>query len=161
MRLPNKPSLTSGARIGAFGSGADTSANGAAFAQTGEAVEVDVSELTERVEKLANIVGGLRVSVQEQPHKYNVEIRDLDDLSYGLTETMLVLVEEHPADDLVIASVPELEVFGEGVSLSHALTDLKRSILDLYDDLVESETDELDVIPLNWLDTLKRVIVQR
>lgn len=161
MTLPNRPSLTSGARIGTVGSGADTSAISTAFVQTGEAVEVDVSELTERVETLANLVGGLRVTVQEQPQKYNVEIRDLDDLSYGLTEALLVLVEEYPADDLVIASVPELEVFGEGVSLSHALTDLKRSILDLYDDLADSEADELDVIPLNWLDTLKRVIVQR
>lgn len=159
MALLNSTPLTGGRGIGEVG-GVDSSA-GMPFMETGAPAEADVSDLTERVETLTNVVGGLRVTVQDRPQKYNVEIRDLDDPSYELTEAMLVLVEEYPADDVVIASVPELEVFGEGVSLSHALTDLKGSILDLYDDLVESDSNELDVVPMNWLDTMKRMIVQR
>ncbi|MDX1524183.1 MAG: hypothetical protein R3264_21310, partial [Anaerolineae bacterium] len=61
---------------------------------------------------------------------------------------------------VVIARLPELEVFGEGLTDSEAIYNLKLSILDLYDELIETDVAFLDDLPQIWLETLKRMITK-
>ena len=121
----------------------------------------DVSELSERIETLANETGNLRTVILDRPIKYNTQIRGLDDPNYELKDSILVLVEEYPADDLVIASIPEYEIFGDGSNLSDALIALKQSLLDLYEELINTDQNELGELPRAWMNTLHDLICKR
>ncbi len=118
------------------------------------------SNILERLETLTNQTGQLRMDVQERPVKYNTQIRDLGDESFSLVEPLIVSVEEYTNEDTVIASFPEIEVFGEGVTESEALTNLKLAILDLYEELIDTSPDELGDLPKSWLSVLQKIIKQ-
>ena len=96
------------------------------------------SRILERLETLTNQTGQLRNDVQERPVKYNTQIRDLGDENYALVEPLIVTIEEYTREDTVIASFPEIEVFGEGVTEAEALMNLKLAILDLYEELTDT-----------------------
>ena len=123
-----------------------------------EDYQVTLIDLTERVETLVNYAGQLHAEIQERPVKYSVQVRDLDDDHYELTEPILVLIEEYPGDDTLIASFPELEVFGEGNTESEAVLNLKHSILDLYDELNTTPPESVGDLPKAWLRVLRRLI---
>ena len=118
------------------------------------------SNILERLETLTNQTGQLRMDVQERPVKYNTQIRDLGDDGYSLIEPLIISVEEYTSEDTVIASFPEIEVFGEGVTESEALTNLKLAILDLYEELIDTSPDELGDLPKAWLSVLQKIIKQ-
>lgn len=118
------------------------------------------SELTESIQTLVNQTGQLRLEIHERPNKWTTQIRNLGDEGYDLTEPLPILIEEYPGDEVIIARLPELEVFGEGCTDSEAILNLKMAILDLYDELIETEYDLLGDLPRTWLQTLKRVIVK-
>ncbi len=126
---------------------------GSVFESTGASV-------LERLETLTNQTGQLRVDVQDRPVKYNSQIRDLGDDNYFLIEPLIVSVEEYTNEDTVIASFPEIEVFGEGVTEAEALTNLKWAILDLYEELISTSLDELGDLPKSWLSVLQKIIRQ-
>jgi hypothetical protein len=126
----------------------------------GSTTESTESGILERLETLTNQTGQLRVDAQIRPVKYNSQIRDLGDENYSLNEPLMVSIEEYPGEDTVIASFPEIEVFGEGATESEALTNLKWSMLDLYDELIESAPDELGDLPKAWLSILQKIIKQ-
>ena len=92
--------------------------------------------------------------------KYNVQIRDLGDEAYRLTEPLLITVEEHIEDDEVIASLAELELFADGVTESAAIAALKFEILDLYDELIDENRAGLGKKPQAWLRILKSIIIK-
>jgi len=118
------------------------------------------SSILERLETLTNQTGQLRVDVQERPVKYNTQIRDLGDENYALVEPLIVSIEEYTGEDTVIASFPEIEVFGEGVTEAEALMNLKMAILDLYEELTDTPQDELGDLPKAWLSVLQKIIKQ-
>jgi len=118
------------------------------------------SNILERLETLTNQTGQLRIDVQERPVKYNTQIRDLGDESYSLLEPLIVTIEEYTNEDTVIASFPEIEVFGEGVTEAEALMNLKLAILDLYEELIDASPDELGDLPKVWLVVLRKTIKQ-
>lgn len=120
-----------------------------------------IGELCERIETLVNITGQFRSEILDLPNKYNTQIRDLGDPEYQLIEPIFVLIEEYPNDDRLIASFPEIEVFGEGVTITEAIYNLKFSILDLYDELVNSDPEELGELPEAWLRILNSMIVKK
>src|SRR3990172_12836939 len=126
----------------------------------GSTTEGTESNSLERLETLTNQTGQLRVDVQDRPVKYNSQVRDLGDESYTLNEPLMVSIEEYPGEDTVIASFPEIEVFGEGATEAEALMNLKWSILDLYEELMECSPDELGDLPKAWLSILRKVIKQ-
>jgi hypothetical protein len=117
-------------------------------------------ELTESVQTLVNQTGQLRLEIQGRPNKWTTQIWNLGDENYKLIEPLSVLIEEYPGDEVVIARSPELEVFGEGFTDSEAIYNLKLAILDLYDELVETEPDILGDLPHSWLETLTRIIIK-
>lgn len=114
--------------------------------------------ILERLESLTNQTGQLKLEVMVRPLKYNSQIRDLGDETRKLTEPILITIEEYPGDDTVIASFPEVEAFGEGVTETEAILNLKLSILDLYDDLQETPFDELGSLPRSWLNVFQKII---
>jgi hypothetical protein len=116
-----------------------------------------LTELTERVETLVNYSGQLHADIQDRPVKYNAQIRDLDDDHYELTEPVLALIEEYPGDTF-IASLPEIEAFGEGSTESEAVLNLKHAILDLYDELSADPPESLGELPKAWLRVLQKLI---
>jgi hypothetical protein len=69
-------------------------------------------------------------------------------------------MEEYTSEDIVIASFPEIEVFGDGVTEAEALMNLKWAILDLYEELLDSSPDELGDLPKAWLSILRKIIIK-
>ena len=126
----------------------------------GSTTESTESSILERLETLTNQTGQLRVDVQDRPVKYNSQVRDLGDESYSLNEPLIVSIEEYPGEETVIASFPEIEVFGEGATEAEALMNLKWAVLDLYEELTESASDELGDLPKAWLSILRKIIKQ-
>ncbi|MBN1450602.1 MAG: hypothetical protein JW963_06265 [Anaerolineales bacterium] len=124
----------------------------------GSTTESTETSILERLETLTNQTGQLRVDVQERPVKYNSQVRDLGDDNYSLNEPLIVSIEEYPGEDTVIASFPEIEVFGDGVTEAEALLNLKWAILDLYKELLGTSPDELGDLPKSWLSILKKII---
>ena len=126
----------------------------------GSTTESTKSTVLERLETLTNQTGQLRVDVQDRPVKYNLQIRDLGDENYTLIEPLIVSMEEYTSEDIVIASFPEIEVFGDGVTEAEALMNLKWAILDLYEELLNSSPDELGDLPKAWLSILRKIIIK-
>jgi hypothetical protein len=124
-----------------------------------ENTQANIAELlVERVETLANQTGHLRLEVQDRPIKYNVQLRDLGDAHYKLADPVFVTIEEYPGEDTVIASFPEVEAFGEGVTEAEAIQNLKCAMLDLYEELDETLPEELGGLPKAWLRVLRQII---
>jgi hypothetical protein len=94
-----------------------------------------------------------------RPTKWTTQIRDLGEEGYVLAEPIHIVIEEYP-DESVIARFPEVEAFGEGQSEPEAIQDLKSAILDLYDELMETDSDVLGDTPKMWLRVLERIITR-
>jgi hypothetical protein len=118
------------------------------------------SYILDRLEALTNQTGQLGSEVRNRPEKHNAQIRDLGEDGYKLTEALMITIEEYPGDDVVIACFPEVEAFGEGVTEAEAILNLKHSILDLYDELIETPQAELGALPQSWRKTLK-ILIQK
>ena len=90
--------------------------------------------------------------------KWNIQIRDLNDERYRLNEPLLILIEEYPGEDNFCATFSEVEAFGEGKTEVEATLALKRSLIDLYDELAESDYDSLGPQPRSWLRVIRQVM---
>jgi len=117
------------------------------------------TNILERLETLTNQAGQLRLEVLDRPVRYNAQLRDLGDDNLKLTAPILITIEEYPGEDTVIASFPEVEVFGEGVTEAEAILNLKYSILDLYDELIDTSPKALGDLPKAWLYILQQIII--
>ncbi len=118
-----------------------------------------IEELGSKLAEIKECLEELDQRSVEAPNKWVTQIRDLGDESYKLVEPILVLIEEYP-DDSVIARFPEIEVFGEGTTDSEAILNLKSSILDLFDELTETDPKTLGKLPRMWLRILERIIIK-
>ncbi len=116
------------------------------------------SYIVERLETLANQTGRLSREAQYRPIKYNIQLRDLGDEKYKLIDPLFITMEEYPGEDLILASFPEVEIFGDGFTESEAISNIKLAILDLYDELIDTPYEELGELPKAWLNVLKQII---
>jgi hypothetical protein len=112
------------------------------------------------VESLVAQTQQLQAEVRQRPLKWTTQIYDLGDDDYMLYQPLMVLIEEYTDEMNVIARLPELEVFGEGSTISEAVWALKNAILDLYDELTAENPALLGDLPLAWLRILKRIITK-
>jgi len=119
---------------------------------------VTIAALSATVESLVNQTDLLRTEARMRPVKWTTQIYDLGDDAYTLREPVLVLIEEYPEEVNIVARLPELELFGEGKTVSEALLALKHSMLDLYDELVAEDIGALGYLPQSWLRILNRLI---
>ncbi|MDY7079414.1 MAG: hypothetical protein SXV54_21080 [Chloroflexota bacterium] len=107
---------------------------------------------------LSELAGSVE-TLTSRPLKWVTQIRDLGEEEYVLVEPIQIVIEEY-SDNSVIARFPEVEVFGEGFSEPEAITNLKIAILDLYDELTETNPDTLGDIPKAWLRVLHQIITK-
>lgn len=106
-------------------------------------------------------IAALRHEVGNRPHVYSLTIYDLGSPDYSLVYPLSIVIEEYGEDQSVIARCPELDTLGEGMtSITIAIQALRDSILDLYDELIETDVSTLGTLPLTWLRILKRIIVK-
>jgi len=115
-------------------------------------------EFEEKIDLLLETMNELLNSLREKPISNNTFLRDLNSNKYTLKEKIEIIIEEYPNE--TIAKWPELEVFGQGASLSEAILDLKREIADIYEDLSNTGEKELGKIPRMWLRILKKLIMK-
>jgi hypothetical protein len=110
---------------------------------------------------LATEVASLNKEIRQvlsRPQKWVTQIRDLGTAELRLVEPVLVVIEEYPEEESVIARFPELEAFGEGITEAEALLCLKNDIRSLYDDLNNTPENELGTLPQSWLRVLRQLI---
>lgn len=118
----------------------------------------EIDPMLESVQTLANESGQLMSEFRERPVVSNSQIHDLGEESYKLTTPIMITIEDYFYEDTIIAHFPEIEVFGEGVTESEAINNLKSSILDLFDELNDTPREELGTLPLSWLNVLNKII---
>lgn len=95
----------------------------------------------------------------EPQNKWVVPISDLGNENYTLIKPILILIEEYSDGD-IIARFPALEAYGVGETDAIAITDLKSTMLDLYDELTEIPLDMLGTSLQEWVRILKKIIVK-
>lgn len=94
--------------------------------------------------------------IHDRPIAYTAKIFDLNNDELRLKQTLDITIERF--EDECIARIPELEAFGSGDTESVAIMELKREIANLYDDLIQSDINELGTLPTMWLRILKTMI---
>lgn len=87
----------------------------------------------------------------------SITVYDLDE-SHPLKQPIHAVLQE--SGDTVLASWPELHLYGEGGTPNDAIAALKVEIIDLYNDLSSTSPSELGILPQRWLKTLTQVIRQ-
>lgn len=107
---------------------------------------------------LTTQLGQLNNERLARPFKYNAELYDLGDPNYKLSAPIIIVVEEYPEEDSFIARFPPVDVFGEGETDYEALEDLKNTILDLFEELSDSDPNELGDTLKSHLNTLRLII---
>jgi hypothetical protein len=155
MTLPRSWSATSDPRVG---NTTNRNPTPLSISNSEATTQNEIMELVDRVEVLANETGSLRTELEERPLIYTVQIRDLNDIAYRLVEPILIVLEKYQFEDNVVASYPEVEVFGEGATESEAILNLKFALLDLFDELNSLAFDEFGDLPKSWINILNRLI---
>lgn len=106
----------------------------------------EISDLKKRVEQ-----------IEERPIIYTTKINELLTKEYSLSGPLDIVIEKY--DDEYIAKIPEIEIFGYGVTESESIISLKREIIDLYEELDTSDESELGVLPAMWKSILSKMII--
>ena len=119
------------------------------LASSVEHMKRELSSCKEKIDSLHRML-------EERPIVRHTKIFDLG-CGLHVVEAIPVVIEE--TEDEVIASFPEIEVFGVADTESEALLKLKKNIVDLYYDLINTTQDELGELPLSWLRVLKRILI--
>ena len=109
------------------------------------------------VSQLANAVADLREALRDRPVMSNTSIIDLNSEQYSLRYSIPIVMEEW--DDEVVATLVETETFGSGATPSEALSELKRRIVALYEDLASSDPGEFGMLPAAWWRILRHYVV--
>lgn len=83
-------------------------------------------------------------------------IRDLPDREYQLNENVSFVYEY--GEDRILATIPELQIYGEGDTPEEAYRDLQLELLDIADDLYDIPDSDLGENPLSWKRILHRIL---
>lgn len=118
----------------------------------------NLSLLIDRVETLVNETGSLRQDFNNRPLKWTERIFDLGEAEYIINEPITIVIEEFQNEDNFVARFSELELFGEGATEILAIDDLKREILDLYDELEDISGEDIGELPSRWWRILNLLI---
>jgi hypothetical protein len=120
-----------------------------------------VADLTSQIESLTQRLREVEESLEEvslRPRERIIELPELMSDRYALRRPILVNIEEY--DDEALARWPVIELTAQGVTESEALNSLCRSLIELYEELVEDE-DNLGETPLRWLTVLNGVVIEK
>jgi hypothetical protein len=87
---------------------------------------------------------------------WSTSVVDLGSPDVSLTFPLVVQIEDYEKE--YIASWPEVEAWGGGITEAQAINALKDSILDLIDDLWDEPEEKLGELPLRWKRALLAVV---
>lgn len=87
-------------------------------------------------------------------------LADLGEPGYSLRLPLPIVVREDAAAGPVQASLAALALFGEGPTPAAAMAQLQAAILDLYEEMAESDPATLGDLSLGWLGMLREWIEQ-
>jgi len=87
---------------------------------------------------------------------YSTSMVDLGSDTYQLRHPLTITIEDFGTE--VIASWPEVEAWGSGLTDADAINSLKNEIQALYADLRNTAEDQLGFLPARWKRALDAVI---
>lgn len=128
----------------------------AGYAGEWSSMFVTRSDTAERLAELQAKVDALCERIDERPVAYNAQIHALADPRYSLRHPLLVTIEDY--DEEVVASIPEFDLYANGVSDAVALMNLKSEIVSTYQRLIELGPDRLGPLARQCLDAMKQVV---
>jgi hypothetical protein len=114
-------------------------------------VQAEIAELRKSVELLG-------MALSERPVTSSSWIIDLDSEDYSLRYPIPIVMEDW--QDEVVASFVETELFGSGTTPSEALTELKRRIVALYEELAGADPETFGRLPRTWWRVLQYYMVR-
>lgn len=114
------------------------------------------SRIEKKIEKLLAEFGEMMQTVQDIGKTITIKIFSLPTENYRLRAPVDVVLEIYP--DEVIASIPDLEIFGEGSNQMEAVADLKNELLDLIDIIDDHGPDRLGNGPKAWKRSLEMMV---
>jgi len=83
----------------------------------------------------------LSIALNSVPQCIPQQIHDLGEAGYSLAHPIQIVLNIHP--DEVCADWPEVNLQGRGETEKEAMDNLKKEILDAYDDLMETPYEQL------------------
>lgn len=105
----------------------------------------ELPDLKEQIIQLSNLVSELSERLAAHPVVKPITLYDLNSANYSLIHPISATLESH--DSETDASFSEIEIFGSGATESEAIASLKLQILDIYEELRESNPAELGRLP--------------
>ena len=112
--------------------------------------------IEERLDEIHRAVTDLAEELSVRPIVKHTNLLDLDTATYSLKCPLPVVLEEY--GDEVVASIPELKAFGSADTDAEAISNLRKEIVALYEDLDATESDDLGRLPTSWLRILRATI---
>lgn len=109
-----------------------------------------------QIEKLFVEFREMMQAIQDIGKTATIKIYSLPTEDYRLRAPVDVVLEIYP--DEVIASIPDLEIFGEGSNQMEAVADLKNELLDLIDIIDDHGSDRLGNGPKAWKRSLEMMV---
>ena len=113
-----------------------------------DALSVDVSWMKSELDRCKRSITKLHEKLETRPIVKQTNITEIGD-GFQVKMPIPVTIEEY--GDEVIASFPEVEVFGSGTTEAEAISRLKKEIMELYNELLKTPKNELGYLPLAWL----------
>jgi len=118
-------------------------------------LSMDVSSMRSELDRCKKSITELHEELETRPIVKQTNISEVGD-GFRVKMPIPVTIEEY--DDEVTASFPEVEVFGSGATEAEAISRLKKEIVELYKELLETPKDELGYLPLAWLRVMDATI---
>ena len=134
--------------------------------------ELDLSEVRSQVDGLVSEVESVKSELKECKEGIRTIFNELEELKekpitkqtqlveigagFEVISPIPVVIEEYR--DEVIASFPEIEVFGAGLCEAEAIVELKKKIREIFSELEGVDDDELGKLPLSWKRVLLKVV---
>jgi hypothetical protein len=72
----------------------------------------------------------------------------------------MVILEEYPSEENITARFSEIGAFGEGATEREAILNLKRDIVNLFEELSGEDPEKLGPLPQSWLRILNKMITR-
>lgn len=112
----------------------------------------------QRLRALETAVAQLAEALQDRPVTSSTSIVDLNSEEYSVRHPIPIVIEDWHEE--VVATLVETEAFGAGATPSEALSELKRRIIALYEDLSSSDPEEFGKLPAAWWRVLQHYVIK-
>ena len=110
------------------------------------------------IKRMQEAIASLTAELASRPVVSSALLHDLGDAAYKLVAPIQVSIETY--EDEVLATFPEIEAFGSGDTAAEAIIGLKNEVVSLFEELFESDWEELGRVPQGWRRVLESLIVR-